>query len=234
MIQTDRMKTIIDCVPKSHTVADIGADHGYVSASLIEKGIAKYVIASDISPNSLKKTQGLIRQRGLEDYIATRMGYGLSVLAEHEADTAIIAGLGGVLISEILDRDIHIAKTIDTFILQPMQWVRPLREYLFNNGYKIDDERLVYEGEDKYYVIMKVTHGYVEISDDMYYYLGEKLIKNRCNLLLGYILHKIKLREHVLKGLAKSKDKKEIKLKKTRLEGEVIRLKEVFDEVSKD
>lgn len=234
MAKTNRLDTIIKCVPHSHTIADIGTDHGYIPVDLIERGIAKYVIASDISSHSLEKARTLIRNRGLEDSISTRVGYGLSVLDPGEADTVIIAGLGGVLISEILEEDREIARTIDTFILQPMQWTRPLREYLLQNGYTIEDEILVCEGKNRYYVIMVVGHGGEEIRDEMDYYLGRRLVEKKDPLLPEYILHNIGLRQNILKNLSKSKYNKEVKNKRLKLEGEINRLKEVYSNVCTD
>ena len=234
MSRASRLDAIVDCVPHSHTVADIGTDHGYIAVDLIEKNLARHVIASDISPNSLEKARLLVHERGLEGSISTRVGYGLSVLEAGEVQTAIIAGLGGVLISEILENDREIAKTIDTFILQPMQLKTPLRKYLLENGYIIIDEVLVRESINRYYVIMVVKHGREKIKDDMDYYLGRRLVEKRDPLLPEYILHNIKRRQEILNNLSKGRASQEIEARKIKLKGEIQKLKEVYVNVCTD
>ncbi len=234
MANLSRLDAILSCVPSSHTVADIGTDHGYVPVNLIKKNIAEYVIATDISSSSLAKAETLIEMKGMGDRISTRVGYGLSILKPDEVDTAIIAGLGGVLISEILEKDRLIAGTIDTFILQPMKWRRLLREYLLNNGYTIVDEVLVKESISRYYVIMVVKHGKEKVKDDLDYYLGRRLIEKKDPLLPGYILHNIKRRQDILDNLRYGKPNLETQRKQFKLKEEIEKLKEVYENVCTD
>ena len=44
-----RLQAVLDFVPEGGAVADIGTDHGYLAAALIEEGRAEYVIASDLN-----------------------------------------------------------------------------------------------------------------------------------------------------------------------------------------
>ncbi|MFA7164139.1 MAG: class I SAM-dependent methyltransferase, partial [Eubacteriales bacterium] len=90
-----RLKAIANMVEPTKVIADIGTDHGYIPAYLVEKGIVDRGIAADVSRGSLAKAQDLIRAMGLEDRIETRLGDGLSVLKVGEANTIVIAGMGG-------------------------------------------------------------------------------------------------------------------------------------------
>ena len=105
--------------------ADIGCDHGYLSIYLIEKGICDFVYASDINekPVSIAKknisardTRGL----GLSEKIEIRLGDGLSGLENKGINYVIICGMGGEVISGILDRCRDFWKNGVNFILQPM------------------------------------------------------------------------------------------------------------------
>ena len=87
------------------TIADIGCDHGYVCIELIKNNKVKKAIASDISYPSLKKTIDFVKVNNIDDRIETRVGDGLDVLNKDEVDAVIVAGMGGVLISDILLRD---------------------------------------------------------------------------------------------------------------------------------
>ena len=229
----DRLDGILSCIPNSCIIADIGTDHGYIPVNLIKRNMANHVIASDISPYSLKKAQKLIDREGMNDRISTRTGYGLSVLRPGEVEVAIIAGLGGTLIAEILERDKGVAGTIDKFILQPMQRHRVLREYLLNNAYSIRDEVLLKEDRNRYYVIMVVEHGQEKVRDDLDYYLGRCLVENKDPLLPEYILYNIKRRHAVLANLKKSRNAEEVSERQNKLEEEIRKLKEVYGDVCK-
>ena len=183
---TDRLQTIADFVEKGSRAADIGTDHGYLSVYLVENNIAESVIATDVNEKPLNKACECIEENNLNEKISTRLGNGLDALNEGEVDTVIIAGMGGHLISDILDSSKQIASSISTFILQPMTGEEELREYLYNNNYKIVSERLAKEGK-RFYHILKVVHGKSILSDDIFLEIGEKLLQDK-DPLLGELL----------------------------------------------
>ena len=123
-----RLKSIVSLInDNSKVVADIGADHGYLSKILIEENRAKKVIATDISEPSLRKTDNLIKQFMLTDRIETRVGDGLVPIKNGEVQTVVIAGMGGYEIIKILQSNTD--KNIEKFILQPVQNTLQLREF---------------------------------------------------------------------------------------------------------
>lgn len=135
---------------KGKRMADIGTDHGLVPIFLIENKIVDYAIAADISKPSLQKAIDLAKEKNIE--LDARLGNGLEVLnPEDGIETVVIAGMGGVLIGEILSAS-EISKNV-RLILQPMQGAKELRKYLFENGYEIIDEDVVYE-DDRYFEII--------------------------------------------------------------------------------
>lgn len=135
---------------KGKRMADIGTDHGLVPIFLIENKIVDYAIAADISKPSLQKAIDLAKEKNIE--LDARLGDGMEVLkTEDRIETVVIAGMGGVLIGEILSAS-EISKNV-RLILQPMQGARELRKYLFENGYEIIDEDVVFE-DDRYFEII--------------------------------------------------------------------------------
>lgn len=185
---TERLKVIADFVDEGKTVADIGTDHGYLSAYLIEENIARKVIATDVNEKPLQKAINYIIEHNLGEDIDTRLGDGLKPISQGEVDICIIAGMGGHLIADIIESSKGVSRTIDTFILQPMTGEEELREYLYNNNYKIVDEKLAKEGK-RYYHILKVIHGKGVLKDDINLEIGSKLIENK-DELLGELLKK--------------------------------------------
>lgn len=199
---TPRLNCILKYV-NCEVAADIGTDHAYVSIELIKSGRAKRVIAADINKGPLDIAYANIKKNCLEDKIETRLGSGLSVLNSGEADTVIIAGMGGELISEIIKNDIE--KANDTLlILQPMNEQYELRKFLHNNGFVIEKEDIECEGH-RVYNIMAVRQGSVEFfKSDIEYHLPCYLRKN--DNFKALYNKKYREFEKIIKGLSNSKN----------------------------
>lgn len=169
---SERLITVKDCVENANTVLDVGTDHGYVPICLIEEKKADKVIAADINEGPLKNAEKNVRLNGLTDKIELRLGGGLTPVKKGEADTVIIAGMGGIMISEIIKESFEKAKEVKSFILQPMNSQEDLRRYLILNGFKITEEKIAKENE-KIYNILKVINKKEEpYEKEVYYYLG--------------------------------------------------------------
>ncbi|MBQ4515162.1 MAG: SAM-dependent methyltransferase, partial [Clostridia bacterium] len=100
---TPRLLAIADCVTKGSTIADIGTDHAYIPIYLMQKGIIKKAYAMDINEGPISRAEDNILKFKMDDKIVTRLSDGLKKLELGEADEIVIAGMGGILISEILD-----------------------------------------------------------------------------------------------------------------------------------
>ncbi len=199
---TPRLECIAKYV-KADTAADIGTDHAYVPVELIKRGSAKRVIAADVREGPLRIAAANIEKHGLSEKIETRLGSGLSVLRPGEADTTIIAGMGGILISEIIAADIETAA--DTLlVLQPMNSQYELRKWLLKNNFKILCEDI--ECEDHHvYNIMIAARGEAEpYKRDIDYHIPPMLYRHP---KLRFLYEK-KLREFlkIVRGLEKSEN----------------------------
>ena len=75
--------------------ADVGTDHGFVPIRLIESGKVKHVVAMDVRKGPLERACEHVEEYHMEDQIETRLSDGLKELKPGEADTVIIAGMGG-------------------------------------------------------------------------------------------------------------------------------------------
>lgn len=197
---SDRLQAIANFIPKNSLVGDIGTDHGYIPMYLIENGISKKVIASDVSQGSLNKTISYIDDLKYNEKINARLGDGLECFKPFEIDTVVIAGMGGLLIRDILNKDIKLTNTITNFIFQPMVASNDLREYLINNNFQIVDEDLVKE-DDKYYEIIFAKKGKAIIDKEIYFEISKVIIEKKHPLLNEFIEHKIKLSTSILNNL---------------------------------
>ena len=84
-------------------LADIGTDHAYVPIALVQRQKIKGAIAMDINEGPLARAQEHIRAARLEEYIQTRLSDGAEALLPNEADSILIAGMGGGLVKHILE-----------------------------------------------------------------------------------------------------------------------------------
>lgn len=143
---SERMQVIADHVEPGETVADIGTDHGQIPVWLFACGISPRAILSDISAGSIRKAEETAAAYQFGEGMSFRTGDGLQVLRPGEADTVIIAGMGGKLIRQIMDADREHTASFRKFILQPRKGQGPLRKWLLENGYRILCEDVVREG----------------------------------------------------------------------------------------
>lgn len=127
-----RLEAILSLIGENERVADIGTDHGKIAVLAAEK-TGCGVIATDISAQSLAKARRLAFERNC-DNVEFRVGNGLEVVGAGEADTVVIAGIGGAEIIKILQSK---KAEYSKYILVPHQNAVELRVYLLDNGYGI-------------------------------------------------------------------------------------------------
>lgn len=181
-----RLNKIFNLVNKNSIVADIGTDHGIIPIMLSKSSFAKKIIATDISKNSLNKLEEKLKLNKNITNIETRVSAGLDSFFEYEVDTIIISGMGGILIKDILNSNINIAKSAENLILSPNNSLEIVRKFLIENNFKIIDEVDVYE-KSKYYQILKVSYGKDIIYKDYEYLYGKILIEKKSKNLKTFL-----------------------------------------------
>lgn len=163
MLLSDRMRAVAALVSPCRSMADIGCDHGYVAIELIRSHTCEHVIAMDINRGPLARAEINICAYGMQDYIETRLSNGAMALASNEADGIICAGMGGRLVTEILEQSSELIRDMKQLVLQPQSELYEVRKYLRLNGYYVEKEDMVAE-EGKYYPMMRVIPSRDNIS----------------------------------------------------------------------
>lgn len=153
---TPRLKYISELVSDGKKIADIGTDHGYIPISLLLDKKISFAILSDINRGPLNNAKKEVTKNNVQNYVDLRLGSGMETLRDGEVDQVIIAGMGGILISDIIEKKIELSKNLDKLILQLMQAPEELRRYLSKNGFKIIDEHFVREDHRIYEIIEAV------------------------------------------------------------------------------
>ena len=155
MILSPRLQAIANLIKPCRCVADIGTDHAYLPVWLCLNHRCDTAIAADINQGPLDRAKATAERFSLTHRISLRLGSGADPLAAGEADAIVIAGMGGLLIGELLKANPEVFDKADQILLQPMSSSPELREELYKEGYTICQELLVPE-EDKLYHILSV------------------------------------------------------------------------------
>lgn len=148
-----RLQTIVELISPNSRIIDIGSDHLLIPNRLIDQGICSLVFASDVNDGPIK---AMILNRGSRNIDIVKSD-GLRQF-DGPIDSAIIAGMGGRLIQRILEESAEKFQKLDYIVLQPMQQVEELRNFLMKN-YCVKAERLIAE-DGKVYHILKVIPGH--------------------------------------------------------------------------
>lgn len=214
-----RMQAVADMVTPGGRVADVGTDHGYVPIYLIEQNKAVHAIAMDVRKGPLARAGENIARFGCSGRIETRLSDGLEKLAPNEADTVIIAGMGGLLTIRILEAGLTVLETVKECVLQPQSDLDKVRQFLHQHHFQIAQEKMLMD-EGKYYTVMRVLHGeetpYTE-SEDMY---GRYLINDKNPVLREYLEKQTAVKERLL-AVLRDKDSEKSRMRQQELQHEL-------------
>lgn len=173
-----RLETIYDMVSFNNVVADIGSDHALLPIALVQSGKVTRAYASEVNEGPYEMSVKNIEKYNLQNYITPVLSDGISEL-EADVNCITICGMGGNLISDILDTNKEKLIHVKEIIIQPNNNEETARIWLVNNGYIIEDEKIVYE-DDVYYEIIKAVKGEREnrySKEELYF--GPILLANK-------------------------------------------------------
>jgi tRNA (adenine22-N1)-methyltransferase len=202
-----RLETVASFVPEGSRIADVGTDHGFVPISLAQKNRIRHGIAIDVRQGPLLRAQDHIRSYGLETILETRLSDGVKQLKPGEADTVIMAGIGGQLTIHILEDGKPLWNAVDHWILSPQSDVEKVRNYLAAHSFAIEKEEMVKE-EGKYYLVMDVVRGSMVSLQPWESFYGPLLIRNNHPVLKEFLEQEKNSLEQILKNLLEETSEK--------------------------
>lgn len=221
-----RLQAVADLVTPGLKVADIGTDHGYIPIWLMEHKKASFAVAMDINKGPLEKARENIRLHGLTSYIETRLSDGMKNLKAGEAESVVIAGMGGGLVMKILEDVKGKSLGIREWILQPQSEIQKVRTYLRESGYCIVAEDMVLD-EGKFYPMMKVIKGEPELYSEAELCYGKILLKNRNKILEEFLKKELDIKTEIRNRLQNS-DGENISRRKAELTKEIEVIREAL------
>ncbi|EGQ27674.1 MULTISPECIES: tRNA (adenine(22)-N(1))-methyltransferase TrmK [Sporosarcina] len=208
-----RLAMVARFVPKNTVLADIGSDHAYLPCYLMNKGVIQRAIAGEVVKGPFESAKRNVQANGFADRIEVRLANGLLAIEDaDEVETVTIAGMGGTLITSILEAGKERLRHVKRIIAQPNLHAIAIRQWAIENGFQLVDEEIL-EEDGKIYEILVLERGSAEYSPT--------------DLLLGPILRQKsspvfrakwerETREwvRVLEALDKAEQTNEIRLKK--------------------
>lgn len=198
-----RLQAVAELVTPDLKVADIGTDHAYIPIWLVEQKKNPSAIAMDINQGPLEKAKENIALHGLSSCIKTRQSDGMKQLEAKEAESVVIAGMGGGLVIKILEDVRERNFGIKEWILQPQSEIRRVREYLNESGYQIVKEDMVLD-EGKFYPMMKVVKGGREAYREEELCYGKLLLQSKNPILKTFLEKELELKIGIYEKLKKT------------------------------
>ena len=151
-----RLLAAYELTPHCRLCADIGADHGKLSAALLGEGRVEHMLVSDISEKALAKARKLLATLRLSKratFVAADGLQALDALEGRTAEAICLLGLGGDTIAEVL-RQGRARLGGAVLVLGAQTELPVLRQTLCDIGYRLREERVV-EVTGRFYIVMQ-------------------------------------------------------------------------------
>ncbi len=155
LLKTRRLHRLAELVPSCDAMIDVGTDHGWLPIALVQQGVARRAIASDVLRDPLEIATRHIRAHRLSEKISARRGDGLATLEPGEAEVITIAGMGIKSILAILSAKPPHTLGAHTLIVQTPQIDNAFRQ-IFTRDYpwSITHEEFLYESPQIYHMLV--------------------------------------------------------------------------------
>ena len=158
-----RLELVASFVPQGVVLLDVGSDHAYLPIELVERGQIEAAIAGEVVEGPYQSAVKNVESHGLKEKIQVRLANGLAAFEEEDQVSVItIAGMGGRLITTILEEGLEKLSNIQRLILQPNNREDDLRIWLQDHGFQIVAESILEEA-GKFYEILVVEAGQMKL-----------------------------------------------------------------------
>lgn len=182
---SSRLLACCNFVKPGDRVADIGCDHGYLGIYLLNKGIASYVIASDVKDGPLQSAVRNSEKFGVKDKISFYLSDGAQNIPR-DFDTMVCAGMGGDTMVSILSAAPWLKDAQYRLILQCQSKTPLLRKYLSDNDWHIAAEKVLKDGKFLYTIMEVLWQPDAPRLTAAQTYLSPALLKNGTEETIAY------------------------------------------------
>lgn len=195
-----RLSAIAESLPKGGIICDVGSDHGALPLFLLCSGKCSEAIVTDLNEKPLERAKANLREAGVDKKASFVLTDGIEEILPLKPDAFVIAGMGGETILGILQRGLDRIPEGTQFILQPMTKIGILRRFLYESGFRVMSEKLIFENEKFFVVIQAVFDGVSRTKNALIYEFGEFFSKNINQITRAYITSTLSSLENVIAG----------------------------------
>ncbi|RWR15139.1 tRNA (adenine(22)-N(1))-methyltransferase TrmK [Siminovitchia fortis] len=212
-----RLHCVASYIKKGMKIADIGSDHAYLPCYSVKQGAASFAVAGEIAEGPFQSAKEQVEKVRLGHLIDVRKGDGLEVVQPGEVDCIVIAGMGGPLITQILDKDKEKLAGVSRLILQPNIGAEHIRRWLLQNEWELIDEQIL-EEDGKIYEVLAAERGTpYKPYNESELFLGPFLLKKKNAVFVKKWSSELKGWQNILNSMDKAKDRPETEEKKREL-----------------
>ena len=230
---SERLSSVASMVTAGNCLADVGTDHGYVPIYLYERNIIPRAIAMDVNKGPLERARLHIAEFGFENAIETRLSDGMAALKPGEVDSVTIAGMGGPLIIRILSAYPEVTASLKELILQPQSEISEVRSWLYENGYEIIEEHMVYE-DGKYYPMFKAVYNLEAPKlNALELKFGRLEVLKETSVLRAFVERELKNKKMILEKLC-AEDTEKSKARAEEMKNLMSELEEILEKISEN
>ena len=201
---SNRLLACCAFVKPGDRVADIGCDHGYLSIHLLKNGIASFVMAADVNEGPLQSAMHNARKFGIRENISFYLSDGLRNVPR-DFDCAVCAGMGADTMMSIIHRSSWLKNPKYRLILQCQSKRPELRQWLYDEGFRINRETLAKDGKFVY-TVMEVVYDPGHAITPAETHITPQLLEDNHSLLPEYYERVKAGMELTISGLERSGD----------------------------
>jgi tRNA (adenine22-N1)-methyltransferase len=229
---SNRLEAVANHIPQGARLADIGSDHAYLPCNVVKKGIVPSAVAGEVAEGPFLSALDQVKSEGLTESIAVRKGDGLEVIEPGEVDCITIAGMGGTLISNILERGKSRLKGVKRLILQPNVGSFAVRRWLIDQQWELINEEILKE-DGKIYEILVAEKGqplepYQQMDQEQGILFGPFLMKAKTSIFIEKWDHEKKNWDRILRQLEGAVQNEDTAGKRLELEQKIKMAEEVL------
>ncbi|WP_442594985.1 tRNA (adenine(22)-N(1))-methyltransferase [Neobacillus sp. D3-1R] len=229
---SNRLQVVADLIPDHSRIADIGSDHAYLPCYVVKKGRVPFAIAGEVVEGPFQSALRQVKQEGLTDKIDVRKGDGLEVISPNEVDCITIAGMGGALISNILEAGKEKLLGVKRLILQPNISAISIRQWLIENNWELINEKIL-EEDGKTYEVLVAERGIplkpYSTDKNKKLLMGPFLITNKNHVFEKKWLEEKRNWENILAQISTANKTEDILQKINELKEKIKMVEEVLD-----
>ena len=174
-VYLSRIEEIASFISPYQIIADVGCDHGYLVIDAFEKYGIKKAYAIDNKKGPLDSAINNMKKKPYFNSVSFLLSSGIKDIGE-DTECVVIAGMGGMLISEILNDNL---KNVKRLILEPNRDQKEVRKKVSSLGFSIEKEKIVFEKGKYYEIIVCDKVDYIPSYSEQELEFGPCLLKEK-------------------------------------------------------